>query len=326
MIKIEFICEKCKKARSVSQKWYETNIGNGPKVCSYCRGLVKQRQTLLERYGVTNLAKDPAHIEKIKRAWKERDIKSKMLKKRKATLLERYGTENINCEAWKIQKDKETRLRKYGNENYNNREKYFETCKQRYGECVNSTDWKKEKIKASCRVKYGKDTVQTYGSEERKKLMLQKYGVEFYTQTQEAQKYRRNRYTFENETFDSIPEFAFWKYWKDKNCEIRRLPCKFKYTLNDAVHYYFPDFEVIDENEQHQYYEIKGDQFLKEDGTWQNPFDHSLDNLYEAKHQCALKNGVEILYSKSYQMYINYIYDTYGFDFFKKYKTKKEGL
>ena len=31
--------------------------------------------------------------------------------------------------------------------------------------------------------------------------------------------------------------------------------------------------------------------------------------LYEAKHQWAIKNNVEILYSKDYQKYIDWFYD-----------------
>ena len=48
-----------------------------------------------------------------------------------------------------------------------------------------------------------------------------------------------------------------------------------------------PDFKV-----DNKYIELKGDQFLKSDGTWQCPFDHSLDAIYEAKHQCLIKNNV----------------------------------
>lgn len=38
----------------------------------------------------------------------------------------------------------------------------------------------------------------------------------------------------------------------------------------------------------------------------QNPYNHKLDGLYEAKHQCMLSNNVKILRSKDYQQYIDY--------------------
>lgn len=43
--------------------------------------------------------------------------------------------------------------------------------------------------------------------------------------------------------------------------------------------------------------EVKGDQFFKEDGTMQNPYDHTQDDLYEAKHQCMIDNNVYIFTS-----------------------------
>ena len=66
-------------------------------------------------------------------------------------------------------------------------------------------------------------------------------------------------------------------------------------------HRYFPDFILDDE-----FIEIKGDYFFKEDGTMCNPFDHSQDDLFEAKHQCMIKNNVKILTSIDYNFYISY--------------------
>ena len=54
------------------------------------------------------------------------------------------------------------------------------------------------------------------------------------------------------------------------------------------------------------YFEIKGDHFFK-DKNYNNkmicPFDHSQDALYEAKHQCMLKNNVIIITSTEYIMF-----------------------
>ena len=66
--------------------------------------------------------------------------------------------------------------------------------------------------------------------------------------------------------------------------------------------------------------EIKGDHFFKEDGTMQNPFDHSLDGLYEAKHQCMIANNVKILKSNEYQKIECYIENIYGKNYLKQFK------
>ena len=43
-----------------------------------------------------------------------------------------------------------------------------------------------------------------------------------------------------------------------------------------------------------------------------NPFDHSQDEKYEAKHQCMIKNNIEIWTLKDYKKYIDYCIVTYG--------------
>ena len=160
-----------------------------------------------------------------------------------------------------------------------------------------------------------------------KQLNLEKYGTEYFLQSKEAQHFRKPKYTFEEQNFDSKPELAFYIYCKDQGFNIQKYSGEgFEYFLNDQKHLYFPDFEVK-KDEELILFEIKGDQFLKEDGSWQNPYDNSSNNLYEAKHQCALKNNVVILYSRDYQKYIEYVTVTYGKHFFEKFKNlQKENL
>ena len=78
-----------------------------------------------------------------------------------------------------------------------------------------------------------------------------------------------------------------------------------------------PDFIV-----EGQIIEIKGDHFFKEDGTMQNPFDHSQDGLYEAKHQCMLKNNVKIIKASQMKDILKYIHKTYGKGYLKQFKNK----
>lgn len=51
--------------------------------------------------------------------------------------------------------------------------------------------------------------------------------------------------------------------------------------------------------------EIKGEQFF-ENNKMINPFDRTQDELYEAKHQCGLSNGVEFWLFPDYKFAIDY--------------------
>ena len=50
----------------------------------------------------------------------------------------------------------------------------------------------------------------------------------------------------------------------------------------------------------------------------QNPYDHSQDAKYEAKHQCMITNKVKILKSADYEKYLKYVDEKYGKDFLTK--------
>ena len=54
----------------------------------------------------------------------------------------------------------------------------------------------------------------------------------------------------------------------------------------------------------------------------QNPFDHSQDGLYEAKHQCMLQNNVKIIKTSMMRYVLQYIDETYGKNFLKQFKKK----
>ncbi len=115
------------------------------------------------------------------------------------------------------------------------------------------------------------------------------------------------KYKFNNELFDSLPELALYIYAKDHNETIIRLPKIFYFDFNGKQHKFLVDFMYND-----QYVEIKGDHFFKEDGTMQNPFDHSEDPLSEAKHQCGLNNNVKFWRSKDYKFAIDYFNENYN--------------
>lgn len=60
--------------------------------------------------------------------------------------------------------------------------------------------------------------------------------------------------------------------------------------------------------------------FLKEDGTWGNPFDSKQDYLYKLKHKAVIENDVHILYSEDYQKYIDYVDQKYPKHFLDSFR------
>ena len=146
---------------------------------------------------------------------------------------------------------------------------------------------------------------------------LEKYGVNNVMSVPEIRKKTQHRYVYNSIAFDSAPEIAFYIYLTDKEIPFEYQPnVKFEYTVNNKTHFYMPDFKV-----DYQFVELKGDQFFK-DGKMQNPYDHTQDLLYEAKHQCMIKNNVKILRPVDYQKYVDYITAKYGKTYLKQFKTK----
>ena len=146
---------------------------------------------------------------------------------------------------------------------------------------------------------------------------VKKYGYAYPMQNPEYRKQVQKRYKYNNFTFDSLPELAIYIWCKDHNIDFQYQPnITFEYEFDGKYHIYEPDFLI-----EGKLIEIKGDQFFKDDGTMQNPWDHSQDALYEAKRQCMLKNMVEIWKSKDYKKYLRYITHTYGKDYLRQFKN-----
>ena len=229
--------------------------------------------------------------------------------KAKQTNLEKYGVENpFQVEAFK-EKIKQTNLERYGVENIGQSDYYNKICDERYGKdrllkngilrtkmektCLEKSGLTiTEKTKLTCQQKYGTNSFSQ--SKEYKNILFEHYGMYHAP---------RKVYNYDLEYFDSFPELCFYLFYIKNNIPIRREPIELLFEFDNKQYHYYPDFEV-----NNQLYEIKGDQFLKEDGSWQNPFGHSLDALFESKHQCALQNHVIILYKEDYQKYIDWFY------------------
>lgn len=231
------------------------------------------------------------------------------------TLLEKYGRTNVG--QFGTNEHKAAMIAKYGVDNYFKTDEIIQMTKAR---CTGKplADQIKQKIS---------NTVRSQACQEQtKQTNLDRYGVEYTFQVDDFKEKSkqtwfenygmyhapRKLYYYENYYFDSLPELALYLYAKDNNEEITRLPCKFSYKVEGKKYNYHPDFKY-----NGKLIEIKGDQFLAEDGTWQNPYDHSLDHLMEAKRQCALKNKVEIWYQEDYSIYL---------EWFKNKGYKKENF
>ena len=180
-------------------------------------------------------------------------------------------------------------------------------------------------------ITYSEDFWENY-----RKTSREHFGVDHPTQCKEISDKQRKRYiayfdgksqVSPNQTeicqttiyFDSAPELALFIWLSDNKKDFVYQPdVDIQYEFNGKQHRCFPDFMI-----DGQLYEVKGSQFLKEDGTWQNPFDHSLDKEYEAKHQCELNNGVKFIYSDDYQIYLDYVSAKYGKSYLKFFKNGK---
>ena len=146
---------------------------------------------------------------------------------------------------------------------------------------------------------------------------LKKYGVRNVFQSDKFRKYSRKTYQYDNFTFASKPEICFYIWLKDNNIKFEFQPkTNFIYVFQEKLHTYTADFYLIDTNE---YIDLKGDQFFKNDGTMQNPWNHDEDELYEAKHQCMLKNNVKIFLSSQYEKFLKYVDFKYGKNFLEKF-------
>ena len=132
-----------------------------------------------------------------------------------------------------------------------------------------------------------------------------------------ARKKMHKKYEYNGLMFDSAPELAAYIYLTDTNSNFEYQPnvC-FEYEYDNVIHKYYPDFKIDKE-----FVEIKGLQFfVNKDPTNKmiNPFDRSQDALYEAKHQCMLRNNVRII--TDYSIYENYVNSTYTSNFLQLFR------
>ena len=240
----------------------------------------KIKQTCIEKYGEDYYSKTFEYKNRVKE-----------------TCIEKYGVDSyLKTNEFK-DKLKHTCLDKYNSEYYLQSNDYKEKSKKtlfdKYGvENIFQDKSCKEKIKQTNLKKYG---VENYAQTNEyiykfKKTCLEKYGVESFSQTNEFAKYHRKQIEYNGLTFDSSWEIIVYQYCKENNIPCEYQPdITFEYEYDGKKHYYHPDFLI-----NGKLYEVKGGQFF--DGNKMiNPYDRTQDGLYEAKHQCMIKNDVIIL-------------------------------
>lgn len=285
--------------------WFIHGLVSFPK-CLYCGKIITTFMSFNDGYrkycSITCTNKSNIHINNIK----ENNIKN-------------HGVSN-GLDAKAQEKIKQTSLRKY-NVNYLSqskqaKEKYKQTCLKKY-DCTNvsQSEYIKNKKKLTCLKHFGVEWSLSSNEikQKSKESLLKKYGIP---------RTPNWTYKYNNLSFDSSWELAYYIWLTDNKIEFKYQPdVKIIYNYNGIDHSYFPDFKVNNE-----LVEIKGTQFFKNQNINEKmvcPYDHSLDSLYEAKHQCMLENHVKILTKIDITPILKYINNKYGHNYLKRFKQFK---
>lgn len=285
------------------EKYGDPNYTNYKKAC----------KTKLEKYG----SETYTNREKAKQTCLEKYGQEHYTNREKCkeTFKEKYGTENIFTLTEIKEKSEKSKLEKYGNKFFTNRKKFIETCNEKYGvNNVFAAPEIQEKIKIGNIEKYGVE--YSWQAEQIKDKIkstnIKKYGVSNPIQNHDIRLSTQHKYTYDDKNFDSSWELAYYIYLKDHNIEFEYQPdITFEYNYLNKIHYYHPDFKV-----NNDLIELKGLQFFENKNSANkmiNPYDRTQDDLFEAKHQCMLKNNVKII--TDCDNYLTYVNNKYTSDF-----------
>ncbi len=249
---------------------------------------------------------------------KNKDCNNKVIGSRQIRFSDKWPEHCCNTCAQKdndtISKVRRTKKEHFGNENYNGSiEDLKKKNLEKYG-CewyVQSDEFKNKKL----------ETWRSHGydhpmhSEQVKRGMMERYeekhGVRYSTLDPDVMKKARKPYAFDGVYFKSSWELAYYIYLKDNGVEFEYQPeMSLKYEDGKGVQrFYFPDFKV-----NGKLVEIKGDQFINDNGEYRNPYDRegATNHIYEAKRKCMQDNGVEIMSACEIRPYVEYCRKKYG--------------
>lgn len=173
-------------------------------------------------------------------------------------------------------------------------------CFEKYGcEYSFQSENNKNKSKLTKKEKYGNENYVNV--EKAEQTNLERYGYKHPSQSPNID-CSSHRFTYNGLNFDSNWELLYYKYLTEHNIEFSYKPkITLEFEYDGEIRNYKPDFIV-----EGKITEIKGDHFFK-NGKMICPWKHKNDTLekiewrnglFEAKHQCMLKNGVIILKQK----------------------------
>lgn len=279
----KFYFFKCEDCGSISLKMIRYK--NKSLIYSFYCVKCNRKRTNLARFGCEN----PFQSSKIKNKIKE-------------TTLKRYGVDNVN----KLPSIRQ-KISKHRDEKAINK-KVKKTLIKRYGVDNPQKDKAiREKTTKTCWNKYGK---AFYNREKFEHTMIAKYGVKHALQIEGMHSHSHHKYEFDNNTFDSTWEMAYYIWLQDHENNFSYHKEHIEYIDKDSIkHIYTPDFKV-----NNIFIEIKGKQFFKE-GHLYNPFTKKFLTEYES----LLKdNNVKIISDCS--EYIKYSKEKYGSNVFEIYK------
>ena len=229
-----------------------------------------------------------------------------------------------------VEKIEKTKTERYKDPYYNNPEKQKETVHNKYGEEFDYVfqvpeiqELKTQKMIEIYGVPYPMQNPEFF--EKSKKTKMEKHGNPYYTNREQARETNIKRhgqtggfshkYNYYGVLFDSSWELAVWIYCIDHNIPIVRSPFIYEYDDNGKVRNYYLDFWINGE-----LIEIKGDQFKKDDNTFESPYVENKEKTdLENKRKCMIKNNIKILYESNMKPYLDYVKLKYGYYFYKPY-------
>ena len=232
------------------------------------------------------------------------------------TNVSKYGVENPVENPSVQAKIKQTCIEKYGVAhplaNRDIYERTVDSVKERYG-VSNSlfVPGVREKIKDTMIKRYGVDSPLRNSDikAKAKRTLMEHYGVDSPTrnpdllnkaiETRIRNQRLANKPKEDGLVFDSKWELAFYRFCKSLQLDVEYHPCSIEYEYKGVSHRYYPDFRVGT-----KLYEVKGDCFIRPDGSWKCPFRRKgiTDAEYaaecgqiEAKHACVVDHGVIVV-------------------------------
>lgn len=265
----------------------------------------------------SNFSNRLSKIEKMK--FENQQFKEEINKRREMTSLEHHGDKHFR----NIEKSRATSLKHFGVSNPMKSEaikkKAERSCLEKFGVKNPFMNQKcKNKIRATTKLHFGVEisSQSSLVQAKMKESKLRNYGTCSPSW----------KYLYDGHSFDSGWELCYYIWLVDAGINFKHPSgIALKYLdLEAKEHFYYPDFLVEDEP-----VEIKGKQFIKEDGSWRNPFangnEHE-DMLMRAKQKCLLDNHVLVLAENDIKFFTSYVeakYDVKNYlHFVKKFKKK----